>query len=100
MARYPRARFTGTAAAVGAERILLRGRLDLHGVNQAIEVEVTPGAIAHDENGVARAQYDAHGAINRRLFALHWNQDLDVGGVVVGDRIELRASVETLRVPG
>jgi len=100
VARYPRARFTGTAIAVGAEGIRLRGRLDLHGVNQAIEVEVTPGEIARDENGVARAKYAAHGAINRQLYALHWNQDLDVGGVVVGDRIELHARVETLRVPG
>jgi polyisoprenoid-binding protein YceI len=99
VARYPRARFTGTAVAVGTDGILLRGRLDLHGVNQAIEVEVIPGETGHDANGVARAQYGARGAINRQIYALHWNQDLDVGGVVVGDRIELRANVETLRVP-
>jgi hypothetical protein len=30
---------------------------------------------------------------------LHWNQDLDVGGVVVGDRVELTAKIEVVRAP-
>jgi polyisoprenoid-binding protein YceI len=98
--RFPRARFTSTAVTVDDERIRVRGRLYLHGVNQEVEIDVTPGATAPDANGVARSQYLAHGAINRQVYGLHWNQDLDVGGVVVGDRIELRARVETLQVPG
>jgi polyisoprenoid-binding protein YceI len=98
--RFPRARFTSTEITVDDEQIRVRGLLYLHGVNKEVEIEVTPGATSPDANGVARSQYLAHGAINRQVFGLHWNQDLDVGGVVVGDRIELRARVETLQVPG
>jgi len=100
VARFPRARFISTAVTIEDDQIRLRGRLDLHGVTQEIEIEVTAGDLSLDVNGVTRARYVAHGAINRQVYGLHWNQDLDVGGVVVGDRIELRARVETLQVPG
>jgi hypothetical protein len=33
--------------------------------------------------------YSVRGRLDRQLFGLHWNQDLDVGGVVVGDEIEI-----------
>ena len=38
-----------------------------------------------------RAGYDVRGSIDRQAFGSHWNQDLDVGGFVVGDRVELTA---------
>jgi polyisoprenoid-binding protein YceI len=37
--------------------------------------------------------FEARGTINRQEFGLHWNQDLDVGGVVVSDKIELHFTV-------
>jgi polyisoprenoid-binding protein YceI len=34
---------------------------------------------------------------DRRGFGLRWNQDLDVGGIVVGDQVEVTARVELIR---
>ena len=61
-------------------------------------MEVTVGQETR-EGDVARATFEARGSINRQVFGLHWNQDLDVGGVVVGDRVELRAHVTAIRLP-
>jgi polyisoprenoid-binding protein YceI len=61
-------------------------------------MEVTLGPVTR-QGDVARASYEARGTIDRQAFVLHWNQDLDVGGVVVGDRVELRARVEAIRLP-
>jgi polyisoprenoid-binding protein YceI len=67
VARFPRAEFKSDTVEIREERVVIHGRLDLHGVV-------------------------------RQAFGLHWNQDLDVGGVVVGDEIEILADVEVLRL--
>jgi polyisoprenoid-binding protein YceI len=96
--RFPRARFYSTAVEPADERIRVRGNLQLHGVSHEIEIEVVPGPTSVDARGVGRSVYTAHGVMNRQRFGLHWNQDLDVGGVVVGDRIEVSVRAELRRV--
>jgi hypothetical protein len=44
-----------------------------------------------------RATYAAEGHIDRRAFRLRWNQDLDVGALVLGDEVEIVAHVEGIR---
>jgi hypothetical protein len=55
--------------------------------------------MSQDGRGVYHGRYVARGALNRQQYGLHWNQDLDIGGVVVGDTIELRANVDAVRFP-
>jgi len=95
--RYPRARFYSTVVEPSDERIRVRGNLHLHGVNREVEIEVVPGPISVDATGVQRSVYTARGAVDRQSFGLHWNQDLDVGGIVVGDRIEVSVRAELRR---
>ncbi len=97
--RFPRARFYSTAVEPFEERIRVRGNLHLHGISREVELEVIPGPITHDAYGVARSVYTAHGTVDRQAYGLHWNQDLDVGGVVVSDRIEVSIKAELLQVP-
>ena len=96
VARFPRAELRSTNIAVSDGRVTLRGRLDLHGVLGDVELNVEPGAVTAT-GGVDRARYAARGTLDRQAFGLHWNQDLDLGGIVVGDRIEIIADVELVR---
>ena len=98
VARFPRAEFRSTGVALRADGdAVVSGRLDLHGVMRHVELTViSQGTWARDK-GVLRADYAVHGTFNRQTFGLHWNQDLDVGGIVVGDRVELTAHVEMIR---
>ncbi len=96
VARFPRAELRSTNIAVSDARVTLRGRLEMHGVLGDVELEVEPGAVTAT-GGVDRARYAARGTLDRQAFGLHWNQDLDLGGIVVGDRIEIIADVELVR---
>jgi polyisoprenoid-binding protein YceI len=94
--RFPRARFESTAIEPHDGRVTLRGRLQLHGIAHDVDLEIeTPSLTsASSEN-----TYSVIGRVDRQTFGLHWNQDLDVGGVVVGDEIDLAAEVSIVHLP-
>ena len=77
--------------------VIVNGRLELHGVVHDVQVNVEIGAPAPAQRRPRAQPATARAAIDRQSFGLHWNQDLDIGGVVVGDEIEIRATVELVR---
>jgi polyisoprenoid-binding protein YceI len=90
-ARFPRAELRSTGIALrGDGDAIVSGRLDLHGVTRDVELAIVAEGHAH---------YRASAKIDRQEFGLHWNQDLDVGGIVVGDNVEIAAHVEMVRTP-
>jgi polyisoprenoid-binding protein YceI len=96
--RFPRAQFTSTDVALLRDgEATVTGRLQLHGISRYVELKVIAQRTWRDEHGVMRAAYRVHGAIDRQSFGLHWNQDLDVGGFVVGDEVELAVEVKLVR---
>jgi polyisoprenoid-binding protein YceI len=98
VARFPRAEFTSTGVMIRRDgEALVSGRLRLHGISRDVELEVATERIWTDASKRPRAVYLVHAKIDRQAYGLHWNQDLDVGGVVVGDRVELSARVELVR---
>ena len=52
---------------------------------------------AKDPWGNQRAAFTAKTAIDRKDFGLTWNQVLETGGVMVGDRIEIEIEIEAVR---
>ena len=97
--RFPFAEFRSEAIeALDEHRYVARGPLALHGKNRPIELIVTPGP-KREDGGVTRAAYEVRATIDRQAFGLRWNQDLDGGGLVVGDRIDLHARIQAMRVP-
>jgi len=98
VARFPRAEFRSTGVALRADGdAVVSGRLDLHGVTRDVDLTVIAQGTGAHEKGVLPGRYVVHGRFDRQAFGLHWNQDLDVGGIVVGDNVELTAHVEVIR---
>jgi polyisoprenoid-binding protein YceI len=98
VAQFPRAEFTSTGVMIRQDgEAVLSGRLNLHGISRNVELEVATTRVWTDESKRPHVVYLAHTKIDRQAFGLHWNQDLDVGGVVVGDRVELQARIEMVR---
>ncbi len=65
---------------------------------EEVEVEITsPEPSMSDQPDVDRMSYEIKARLDGRRFGLRWNQDLDVGGVGVGDQIELVGRVEAVR---
>jgi polyisoprenoid-binding protein YceI len=93
VALFPRAEFKSTTVEPHDGGLVLRGRLQLHGVTHDLDLSVELGA---GGNQAVRNVYSVRSRVDRQLFGLHWNQDLDVGGVVVGDEIKLSAEVHVV----
>ena len=96
--RFPRAVFTNTEIRLpDRSSPVVRGRLQLHGTEGDVDLEIVRREEQTTAEGTVRALYSVKGHIDRRLFGLRWNQDLDVGGVVVGDQVQIEAHVEAIR---
>ena len=99
--RFPRATFGSRQVNLPVRaNPIVKGRLDLHGVTGTVSVEITRHNRWTDETGRERISYEAKARIDRQRFGLHWNQDPDVGGIVVGDEIEIFAQVEARLATG
>jgi polyisoprenoid-binding protein YceI len=96
VARFPRAEFKSTNVQIPDGQVVVDGLLSIRGIVHDVEIraEVEVGEAAAASAGRERTFYTARGVIDRQAFGLHWNQDLDVGGIVVGDEVEIVAKVE------
>lgn len=91
---FPEIRFRSRSirAEPDARTYVVSGELTIRGV--ALPLAVT---VRRDEAAAAAGSetllFTGHAIVDRQEYGLHWNQDLDRGGFVVGDKIdvELRA---------
>jgi polyisoprenoid-binding protein YceI len=98
VARFPRAEFRSKGIALRADGdAVVSGRLDLHGITRDVDLTVISQGTGAYGKGVLAERYAVRGRFDRQAFGLHWNQDLDVGGIVVGDNVELTAHIEVMR---
>lgn len=96
--KYPAITFRSTAIARQGEGYSLTGDLAVHGVTRSVTLAVEPPApSAKDPWGGTRWGFEARGEINRKDFGLVWNQALEAGGVLVGDKIKINLEVELTR---
>ena len=97
--RFPRAVFSSSSVRVpDGGSPLVTGRLRLHGHLADVTLEVTSRRTKVDEQGRERAVYIVNGRIDRQQFGLRWRENLDRGGLLLGDEIQIVGCVEAVRV--
>ncbi len=79
------------------ERYRMTGDLTIRDVTREVTVEVEYGGQRKDPWGNVRAGFAARTAVDRKDFGLHWNQVLEAGGLLVGDRVEIEIELELVR---
>ena len=79
------------------DRYLVTGDLTIRGVTRQVELETEYLGTGKDPWGNARLGFAARTSINRKEFGLNWNQVLEAGGVLVGEKIEIALDVEAVR---
>jgi polyisoprenoid-binding protein YceI len=94
VAQFPRAEFESTDVRIEDEQVIIEGRLALHGAVCDVELRAVLGPASTGSDGRQRRRCTARGTLDRQSFGLHWNQDVDVGGGVVGDEVEIAGEVE------
>lgn len=87
---------TGVESA-GTGKLKLTGDLTIRGTTGSVTLEVEELGRGKDPWGNDRVGYSAHTAIERSAFGLKWNQVLEAGGVLVGEKVEITIDVELIR---
>jgi polyisoprenoid-binding protein YceI len=96
--RYPEITFTSTGVTqTSADRLRVDGALTIKGITREVALDVEVLGQAKDPWGNQRAAFSATTSINRQEFGLTWNQVLETGGVMVGDRIDIAIDIEAVR---
>ncbi len=97
-ARYPEIAFKSTRVErAKGDTFAVVGDLTLHGVTRQVRLDVESGGQAKDPWGNQRAGYTARAKLDRKDFGLQWNQVLETGGVLVGERLDIEIELEAVK---
>lgn len=95
--RYPTITFMSRRVDIHGPNLKVIGDLTLHGVTQDIALDVEYNGLNQDPLGNARVHYSAKMTLHRKAFGLGWNQALEAGGVLIGERVEIEIEIEAIR---
>jgi polyisoprenoid-binding protein YceI len=98
VAAHPEITFrTDRVESLSADRLRLVGPLTIKGVTRQVAFDIQSHGQATDPWGNRRAAFTAVTAVDRREFGLTWNQALETGGFVVGDRVDIEVELEAVQ---
>jgi polyisoprenoid-binding protein YceI len=96
--RFPKLRFRSTKVEkAGRDRYRMHGDLTIRDVTREVVLEAEYGGQAKDPWGNQRVAFTATTALDRGDFGLEWNQVLEAGGVLVGERIDIEIEVQAVK---
>ncbi len=78
----------------GDNEYVLHGNLTLNGVTKPVELDLEFNGTVVDPWGNTRSGFEAEGEINRKDFGITWSKNMDGGGLVVGDKVEIELEIE------
>lgn len=96
VAKYPTITFKSKKVeAVSAGKVKITGDLTIHGVTKEAVLDVEgPTPPVKDPWGNTRVAASATTNVNRQDYGVKWNANMDGGGVVVGDDINITIDLE------
>jgi polyisoprenoid-binding protein YceI len=95
--RFPELRFRSTRVQdVGGGRLRVIGELTIRDATREVALDAEPAGRGIDPWGNERIGFVAKTSIDRKDFGLAWNQLLEAGGVLVGDRVDLELDVQAV----
>jgi polyisoprenoid-binding protein YceI len=98
VAQHPEITFKGKRVEkLSDERLKVFGDLTIRGATREVVLDVEYAGQTTDPWGNLRAGFSAKTSVERKEFGLTWNQALEAGGVLVGDRIDIEIEVEAVK---
>ena len=95
---HPEITFTSSGIKrTASDRLQVTGALTIKGIPRDVALDVEVLGRAKDPWGNERAAFSATTSVDRRDFGLTWNQVLETGGVMVGERIDIAIDIEAVR---
>ncbi len=95
---YPTMKFVSSRVEqIDGNNGRLYGQLTIKDVTKEAVLDVEYAGIAKSPWGTESAGFSASGSINRKEWGLNWNQALETGGVLVGDKINIEIELELVK---
>jgi len=96
--KFPALRFRSTKVEkLGQDRYAVTGALTVRTVTRRVVPKVAEGGRGTDHRGHQRAGFTASTSFDRKDFGLKWNQLLEAGGVLVGERVDIEIELQAVR---
>jgi polyisoprenoid-binding protein YceI len=96
--KFPELRFQSTRIEkIDDTRYRVAGALTLRDVTREVSLDVEYGGRAKDPWGNERVAFVAKTSFDRKDFGLGWNQVLEAGGVLVGERVDVELDVQAVK---
>ena len=96
--KFPAITFESTKVEKTAGKGLrVTGNLTLRDITREVVLEAEALGVGKDPWGNLKAAFEAKTSVDRRDFGLTWNQALEAGGVLVGEKIEITLEVPAAR---
>lgn len=94
---YPKLRFESTKLeSAGGNQYRVHGNLTIRDITREVVLDAEYGGQAKDPWGNQRVLFTASTSLDRRDFGLQWNQALETGGVLVGERVDIELDVQAV----
>lgn len=94
---FPKLSFRSTRVeALGGARYRIHGELTIRDVTREVALETEYAGTGKDPWGNERAAFSASTSVNRKDFGLTWNQALETGGVLVGEKVDIELDVQAV----
>ncbi|MBK8988566.1 MAG: polyisoprenoid-binding protein [Chloroflexi bacterium] len=77
----------------------LYGDLTIRGITKPVVLDVEYAGQAKSPWGAVSSGFSASGSINRTDWDLTWNQALETGGMLVGEKINIEIELELVQQP-
>jgi polyisoprenoid-binding protein YceI len=96
--RFPELRFrSARIEKLENDRYRVVGELTIRDVTREVTLDAEYAGRGKDPWGNERVAFAAKAALDRKDFGLGWNQVLEAGGVLVGDRVEIELDVQVVK---
>jgi polyisoprenoid-binding protein YceI len=98
VAQFPALRYQSKRIdRVGEDRYRVIGDLTIRDITREVALDVEYGGQGKDPWGNERVAFSAQAAIDRKDFGLRWNQVLEAGRVLVGDKVVIDLDVQAVK---
>ncbi len=96
--RYPEIRFDSTRIdPFGGGRFRILGDLTMRGVTHEIALGARLNDTRRDALDGERIELDLRTELNRRDFGLTWNQALETGGALLGNKVKVALEISAVK---
>jgi polyisoprenoid-binding protein YceI len=93
---HPKITFTSTSITGSGNDFSVVGDLTIRGTTKSVTLKGEVGGHTTDPWGNDRIGYSATTRINRKDFAVNFNQALETGGVMVSDEVDLALEISAV----